>query len=81
MNEHICQLITTETEAQELLNSSTKAYLEGTQEWMWVTTKQLNQMLIESPDSKLKTVRNKYSHPIHFSVAKTKPLPSTAFPV
>jgi len=43
--------------------------------------KQLNQMLIESPDSKLKTVRNKYSHPIHFSVAKTKPLPSTAFPV
>jgi len=43
--------------------------------------KQLNQMLIESPDSKLKTVRNKYSHPIHFSVAKTKPLPSSAFPV
>jgi hypothetical protein len=44
MNEHICQLITTETEAQKLLDSSTKAYLDGTQEWMWVTTKQLNQM-------------------------------------
>ena len=44
MTEHVCQLITTETEAQKLLDSSTKAYLDGTQEWMWVTTKQLNQM-------------------------------------
>ena len=44
MTEHICQLITTETEAQKLLDSSTKAYLDGTQEWIWVTTKQLNQM-------------------------------------
>ncbi len=44
MKEHICQLITTETEAQKLLDSSTKAYLDGAQEWIWVTTKQLNQM-------------------------------------
>ena len=44
MTEHVCQLITTEAEAQKLLDSSTKAYLDGTQEWMWVTTKQLNQM-------------------------------------
>ena len=44
MNEHLCQLITTETEAQKLMDSSTKAYLDGTQEWIWVTTKQLNQM-------------------------------------
>ena len=44
MTEHVCQLITTEAEAQKLLDSSTKGYLDGTQEWIWVTTKQLNQM-------------------------------------
>ncbi len=44
MTEHVCQLITTEAEAQKLLDSSTKAYLDGTQEWIWVATKQLNQM-------------------------------------
>ena len=44
MTEHICQLITTEIEASKLMDSSTKAYLDGTQEWIWVTTKQLNQM-------------------------------------
>jgi len=40
---------------------------------------QLNQMIIELPNSKLKTVQRKYSHPVHYMVAKTKPLPSTAF--
>jgi len=44
MNEHICQLITTETEAQKLLDAATKGYLEGTQDWIWVVTKELNQM-------------------------------------
>ena len=44
MNEHLCQLITTEAEAQKLLDAATKGYLDGTQEWIWVTTKQLNQM-------------------------------------
>ena len=44
MTEHVCQLITTETEAQKLLDSATKSYLAGNQEWIWVATKELNQM-------------------------------------
>ncbi|HIA19257.1 MAG TPA: hypothetical protein EYN70_07560 [Planctomycetaceae bacterium] len=43
MTEHICQLITTDIEASKLMDSSTKAYLDGTQNWIWVTTKELNQ--------------------------------------
>ena len=41
----------------------------------------LNQMLIDAPDSKLQTVRTKYSHPIHFEVAKTKPVESSELSV
>ena len=44
MTEHVCQLITTETEAQKLLDAATKDYLDGTQDWIWVATKELNQM-------------------------------------
>ena len=44
MTEHVCQLITTETEAQKLLDAATKEYLDGTQDWIWVVTKELNQM-------------------------------------
>lgn len=43
--------------------------------------KELNQMLIESPLSELKAVRKKYSDVNRFSVAKTKPLPRSAFPM
>ena len=44
MTEHVCQLITTETEAQKLLDAATREYLDGTQDWIWVVTKELNQM-------------------------------------
>jgi len=37
-----------------------------------VIMKSLNQMLIDAPNHKLQTVRTKYSHPVHFEVAKTK---------
>lgn len=40
---------------------------------------ELNNMLIESPGSKLQTVRSKYIHPVKFAVAKTKPLPKNSF--
>ena len=41
--------------------------------------KELNTMVTASAESKLKNVRNKYSHPVHFAVANTPPLPATAF--
>ena len=43
--------------------------------------KDLNTMLVACPESKLKTVREKYSHPIHYGVANTKPLSEDEFSV
>ena len=34
----------------------------------------LNEMIRLSDGTQLKTIRNKYSHPVHFSVAKTRAL-------
>lgn len=36
----------------------------------------LNKMIKAAPNSKLQTVRNKYSHPIFYEVAKIKPVDS-----
>jgi len=41
--------------------------------------KSLNRMLINAPTHKLQTVRTKYSHPVHFEVAKTKTIDSSLF--
>lgn len=49
------------------------------EEELVVLMKQLNQMLIDVPNSKLRTITTKYSHHVHFSVAKTKPLAEDAF--
>lgn len=41
--------------------------------------KALNQMLVDFENSKLKSVKTKYSHPLHHSVAKIAPLPCSVF--